>query len=179
MTVDGKSQTQPFEIKPDPTSPASAEDLQKQFDLLSKIQSKVGDAHRTVLQIRDARAQINAFNKRLADAKDPREQEFKDRAKKLDQEMAAVEEALIQTKSKSGQDPLNYGLKLNNQMAALGGEIDGFDAAPTQQAYEVYNQLAPQIDAQVGKWNALVNGDLKAFNDAAKQKDVPVILLKK
>jgi photosystem II stability/assembly factor-like uncharacterized protein len=179
LTVDGKSQTQPIEVKPDPNSPASAEDLQKQFDLLSKIQSKVGDAHRAVLQIRDARAQINAFTKRLGDAKDPREQEFKDRAKKLDQQMTAIEEALIQTKSKSGQDPLNYGLKLNNQMAALGGEIDGFDAAPTQQAYEVYNQLAPQIDAQVEKWNALVNGDVKSFNDAAKQKDVPVILLKK
>ena len=179
LTVDGKSQTQSFELKPDPNSPASAEDLQKQFDLLSKIQAKVGDAHRTVLQIRDARGQVNAFTKRLADAKDPREQDFKDRAKKLDQEMTAIEEALIQTKSKSGQDPLNYGLKLNNQMAALGGEIDGFDAAPTQQAYEVYNQLVPQIDAQVAKWNTLINGDLKAFNDAAKQKDVPVILLKK
>ena len=179
LTLDGKSQSQPFEIKPVPDSKATAADLQKQFELLTKIESKVGEAHQTVNQIRDARAQLNAFTKRLADAKDPREKEFKDAAKKLDTEMTAIEEALVQTKSKSGQDPLNYGLKLNNQMAALGGEIDGFDAAPTEQSYAVYNFLAPQIDAQVEKWKQLVVGDLKAFNDSAKQKDVPVILLKK
>jgi hypothetical protein len=179
LTVDGKSQTQAFELKPLPDSKATAADLQRQFDLLTKIQAKVGEAHQTVNEIRDARAQLNAFTKRLTDAKDPRAQEFKDAAKKLDTEMTAIEEALIQTKSKSGQDPLNYGLKLNNQIAALGGEIDGFDAAPTEQAYAVYNFLAPQIDAQVEKWKQLVAGDLKAFNDSAKQKDVPVILLKK
>jgi hypothetical protein len=179
LTVDGRSQTQSFELKPLPDSKATAADLQKQFDLLMKIQSKVTEAHEAVNQIRDARAQLNGFTKRLTDAKDPREKEFKDAAKKLDTQMTAIEDALIQSKSKSGQDPLNYGLKLNNQMAALGGEIDGFDAAPTQQAYAVYDFLAPQIDAQVEKWKQLVAGDLKAFNDSAKQKDVPVILLKK
>jgi photosystem II stability/assembly factor-like uncharacterized protein len=179
LTLDSKSQTQSFEVKPLPDSKITVADLQKQFDLLAKIQAKVGAAHETVNQIRDARAQLNAFTKRLADAKDPREKEFKDAAKKIDAQMTAIEEALIQTKSKSGQDPLNYGLKLNNQMAALGGEIDGFDAAPTEQSYAVYEFLAPQIDAQVEKWKQLVAGDLKAFNDSAKQKDVPVILLKK
>ena len=33
----------------------------------------------------------------------------------------AIEEALYQTKNQSNQDPLNYPIRLNNKLAALGG----------------------------------------------------------
>ena len=36
-------------------------------------------------------------------------------------QMTTVEEALYQTKNRSGQDPLNFPIRLNNKLAALLG----------------------------------------------------------
>ncbi|MBI2681831.1 MAG: glycosyl hydrolase [Acidobacteriales bacterium] len=177
LTVNGKSNTQPFELKADPRQAITMDDMRKQFDLVQKIQKKVGQAHETVNQIRSARKQMNDLSKRLSDAKDPREKAVKDAGKKLDEKMTAVEEALLQTKSKSGQDPLNYGLRLNNQLAALAGNVENVGYAPTKQSYEVYEFLAGKVDEQSAKWKGIVEGDLKAFNGMVKENDVPAIVL--
>ncbi len=65
LTVQGKSYTAPLEIKPDPRIKAAQADLEKQFDLRLKIRDRVTQAHDTINEIRDIRAQINALNKRL------------------------------------------------------------------------------------------------------------------
>jgi len=92
--------------------------------------------------------------------------------------LAEVEEALIQTKAKSGQDVLNFPIRLNNQMAALGGVVESADSAPTQQSYEVFEMLSKAIDEQVAKWKSIVATDVKAYNDLVKQQDVPALMLK-
>ena len=56
--------------------------------------------------------------------------------------MTEVEEVLIQTKAKSGQDVLNFPVRLNNHLVALGGVVGSADSAPTQQSYEVFDMLS-------------------------------------
>jgi photosystem II stability/assembly factor-like uncharacterized protein len=175
LTVDGQSQTQPIELRADPRLEITATDLQKQFDLLKQIQTKVGQANEAVNQIRDVRKQMADLSQRLKLAKDPRQKQVDAARKSIEDKMKPVEEELVQVKSKSGQDPLNYGLKLNNQMAALGGDVENVGSVPTQQAYEVYEMLAKQIDTQVAKWSSIKNQDLKEFNRAAG--DVPAVLV--
>jgi photosystem II stability/assembly factor-like uncharacterized protein len=177
LTVRGQSRTQGFELRADPRQNITLAEMQKQFDLVMKIQQKLGQTHETVNRIRSARKQMNELTKRLADAKDPREKEVKEAAKKLEETMTAVEEALLQTKSKAGQDPLNYGLRLNNQLAALAGNVENVGYAPTKQSYEVYEYLAGKVDEQLAKWKAIVDGDLAAFNGLVKEKDVPAVVL--
>jgi uncharacterized membrane protein YdfJ with MMPL/SSD domain len=121
------------------------------------------------------RKQIGELNKRLAQAKDPRQKQVEAAGKNIEEKMKAIEEELVQVKSKSSQDPLNYGLKLNNQMAALGGDVESVGSAPTEQAYQVYEMLAGKIDAQVAKWTAIKGTDLKEFNQIAR--DVPAVLV--
>ena len=62
LTVDGKSQTVPLELKMDPRSTASAEDLRKQFELEQKIASRLSVAHKSVNQLRTLRAQVETMN---------------------------------------------------------------------------------------------------------------------
>ncbi len=45
-------------------------------------------------------------------------------------------------KNRSGQDPLNFPIMLNNKIAALSGVIESADHKPTEQSYEVFNELA-------------------------------------
>jgi photosystem II stability/assembly factor-like uncharacterized protein len=175
LTVLGKSYTAPLEIKADPRLKISPEDLAKQFDLLLKIRSKVTETNDTIIQIRDLRDQIKAVNARLKN--DPRAKIIADAGKALDTKMTEVEEALIQTKAKSGQDVLNFPVRLNNHLVALSGVVGSADSAPTRQSYEVFDMLSKAVDEQLAKWKAIVSTELAAYNALVKQQEVPALML--
>ncbi|MGD0569461.1 MAG: hypothetical protein ABSA78_13755 [Candidatus Sulfotelmatobacter sp.] len=177
LTVLGKSYTAPLEIKADPRLKISQDDLAKQFDLLMKIRDKVTETDDAIIEIRDAREQMTAINKRLKN--DPREKVIADAGKALDAKMTPVEEALIQTKAKSGQDVLNFPVRLNNDLVALGGVVGSADSAPTKQSYEVFDMLTKEVDEQLAKWRAIVSTDVAAYNNLVKQQDVPALIVTK
>jgi photosystem II stability/assembly factor-like uncharacterized protein len=176
LTVDGKMQMQNFEVKKDPRVEATQEDLVKQFDLLIKIRDKVTETHEAILQIRDARKQIDDVVLRSKDAKGSKE--IADAAKALNAKMKEIEETLYQTKNQSGQDPLNYPIRLNNKLAALTGVAASADAVPTAQTYAVYEELVGKINAQLQKLDAIMKTDLPAFNKLVRDQEIPAVLLK-
>ena len=176
LTVLGKTYTAPLEIKADPRLKIGPDDLAKQFDLLLKIRDKVTETDDAIIQIRDVREQINAINKRLKD--DPRAKAIADAGKALDMKMTVVEEALIQTKAKSGQDVLNFPVRLNNDLVALSGVVGSADSAPTKQSYEVFDMLNKEVDEQLAKWKAIVSTEVAAYNSLMKQQDVPALMVK-
>ena len=81
----------------------------------------------------------------------------------------------MQTKAKSGQDVLNYPIRLNNLLVALGGVVSSADAAPTKQDYELWEELKPQADAELAKWNEIKKTDLANFNALVQKESVPLI----
>jgi len=177
LTVDGKSVgTESFALKGDPRLAITQEDFQKQFDLMTKINTKLTATHDAILEIRDVRKQLDDLSARL---KDPSQKELVDQAKAINTKLTTVEEALIQTKIKSGQDALNFPIRLNNKLAALGASVDSSDSAPTAQAYAVYNELTTQIDAQLAALAQIKSQDIAAFNKAYTEKNLPVIVTKK
>jgi hypothetical protein len=177
LTVDGKSQTQSLEIKRDPRLEATPEDLAKQFEFLIKIRDKVTETHEAILQIREVRRQIDDVVARTKDQKGGKE--IADAAKALNAKMKEVEEVLYQTKNQSGQDPLNYPIRLNNKLAALTGVVASADAAPTAQSYAVYEEIVAQINAQLQKLDAILKTDLPAFNKVVRDQEIPAVVLKK
>ncbi|MBZ5504380.1 MAG: glycosyl hydrolase [Acidobacteriia bacterium] len=177
LTVNGKSSTAPLEIVPDPRLKVTQEDLEKQFDLLLKIRERVTQTHETVNQIRDIRAQITALNKRLENQ--PQAKSVAAAGKQLDKKMTEVEEVLIQTKARSNQDVLNYPIRLNNYLVALGGVVESGDSAPTQVSYEVFAMLGKQLDEQLAKWKQILGTDVPAYNEVVKKQEVPAIILAK
>ena len=177
LTVNGKQYTAPLEIVPDPRLKVTQQDLEKQFDLLMKIRERVTQAHETVNQIRDIRAQITDLTKRLD--KQPQAKAVADAGKQLDKKITEVEEVLIQTKAKSGQDVLNYPIRLNNYLVALGGVVESADSAPTQASYEVFDMLSKQLDEQLAKWKQILGTDVPAYNEVVKKQEVPAIILAK
>ncbi len=173
LGVLGKSYTAPLEIVPDPRLTVTQEDLTKQFDLLLKIRDAVTQTDDTILQIRSLRDQINAVDKHAGT--DPRERAIIEAGKSLDKKMTEVEEVLIQTKAKSGQDVLNYPVRLNNHLVALGGVVGSAPTAPTQQSYEVFAMLSKQLNEQLAKWKEIVSTDVPAYNNLVRQQDVPAL----
>jgi photosystem II stability/assembly factor-like uncharacterized protein len=175
LTVLGKSYTAPLEIKADPRLKVGPDELTKQFDLLLKIRDKVTETDDTIIQIRDLREQINTANARLKN--DSRAKVIADAGKALDSKMTRVEEALIQTKAKSGQDVLNFPVRLNNHLVALNVVVGSADSAPTKQSYEVFDMLSKEVDEQLSTWKTILSTDLAAYNNLVKQQEVPALIL--
>jgi photosystem II stability/assembly factor-like uncharacterized protein len=173
LTVLGQQYTAPLEITTDPRLATGAADQQKRFDLSMKIRDQITTTDTTIIEIRDLRDQINTLNKRLGD--DPKQKQVVDAGKALDKKMTEIEEVLIQTKAKSGQDVLNFPVRLNNDLVALGGVVGSADTAPTQQSYEVYDLLSQRLSEQLAKWNQIVSTDVPAYNNLVRQQEVPAI----
>ena len=158
LTVDGKALTQNFEIKADPRLSTTPADYAKQLELGLKIRDKLSETHNAILQIRDVRRQVEDLLKRVAGQ--PNFKAVNDAGTALNKNLTAIEETLYQTKNQSNQDPLNYPIRLNNKLAALGGVVGSAEAAPTAQSYAVYDEVVTQIDAQLQKLAQIMRTDV-------------------
>jgi hypothetical protein len=137
------------------------------------INRKVTEVHTAINTIRDVRKQVKAMAKRAKDSGGA--SDIRDSAKALNKKLTAIEEELIQTKSKSRQDPLNYPIKDNNKLAALTGVVMGANARPTDQAYDVYEMLASRVNKQLAKLDDLLDNDVPAFNRVVRENDIPAV----
>jgi len=173
LTVDGKPLTQNFEIKADPRLSTTPADYAKQLDLGLKIRDKLTETHNAIVQIRDVRKQVEDLLKRVTNVK-----VVNDAGTALNKNLTTIEEALYQTKNQSSQDPLNYPIRLNNKLAALGGVVGSADAAPTAQSYAVYDELVTQIDAELQKLAQIMRTDVPAFNQLVRDQNIPAVVVK-
>ncbi|MBT8280809.1 MAG: glycosyl hydrolase [Muriicola sp.] len=164
LSVNGNKQTQTFNILPDPRAEVSVAEMQKQHDFISDINSTVDKAHGSIKKIRKITAQLDAF---MAQYKgDEATKELVDKAKKLKSDFSEVEKALYQTQNRSGQDPLNFPIRLTNKLAHLNSLVSIDDFHPTDQDVAVKNQLTSEIIKQLDQFDTLVSEEIKAFNDA-------------
>ena len=107
---------------------------------------------------------MSAFEKQYKD--NPDTKELREKSKTLREDLEKIEKALYQTKNRSGQDPLNFPIKLTNKLAHLNSLVGMGDFAPTDQDITVKNELTAKIDAELNKFDTLVNDEVTAFNEA-------------
>jgi len=170
------STTVPFEIVKDPRLSVSQEDLQAQFDFLMEIRDKLNETHKAIKDIRSVRGQMNAY-KQLLD-KD-KHKEVLDAIKDFDKKMTEVEEKLYQTKNRSGQDPLNYPIRLNDKLSGAAGVAGNGNFRPTNQATEVKKDLTGKIDSELSKLKTIFETDLPKVNQLIKNQNIDPLILKK
>ena len=173
LKVGDQTYSQSFELVKDPRVAATAEDLQMQFDLLKQVHSKLSETHDTILQIRHVREQANAWGKYVDG--NANGEAIKQAAKKLSDELCAIEDELIQIRS---EDPRSFPSRLNSRLAALASFADSADSRPPQQVYDVFEDLSKRIDAQMERYRQTLNQDIAAFNKLLRESGVDGILPK-
>jgi len=167
---DDAAQTRTFKLKRDPRSDATDADLQAQFKLLIAIRDKTTEANNAVRLVRNMRAQVEDRNGKITGAQ---ANEFKQLAGEMMGDMSAGEQEVYQVKNQSSQDPLNYPIKLNNQIAALAGVVGQGEYRPTKQALEAYATLSKLLDDQVAAINKGMNSRLPRLNAILKSAGLP------
>ncbi|MFN2458884.1 MAG: WD40/YVTN/BNR-like repeat-containing protein [Chitinophagaceae bacterium] len=162
----------PFTVKADPNYKTTQQEYEQQFVFLQTVMNKFNETQKAIKDIRALRTQINDFTARQG--KDiPKE--LKTAADSINKKLTAIEETLYQTKAKSGQDVLNYPIKLNDKLSGVFDAANSGNFAPSQQVKQVYADLASQIDRELTRLKTIKEKDIPAFNELIRQKALPVI----
>jgi hypothetical protein len=144
--------TESFRLIKDPRAPnVTQADLAEQFNFLIRVRDRVSEANDAVKTIRYVRRELADRQRRLSGDNATAVSTL---AAPMLAELSSVEDSIYQTRNRSGQDPLNYPIRLNNKIAALMGVVGGATARPTAQSYEVFNRLSSQLDRELGRMRA-------------------------
>lgn len=163
LKIGEETLTQNFTILPDKNAETDIAGMQRQFDFITDINKTVDKAHKSIKKIRKINAQLEDFQKQYKDNDNVKD--LVEKAKKLSEDFSEIEKALYQTKNRSGQDPLNFPIKLTNKLAHLNSLVSMDDFPPTQQDILVKNELTDKINEELMHFEILVSSEIKAFNE--------------
>jgi hypothetical protein len=159
VTAAGQSLTQPLTVRMDPRlKGVTLADLREQFALATQLRDRLSAANDAVLRIRRLKS---AIAQRIAHADAP---DVTATASDVTRKLSVVEENLYQVRNRSGQDPLNFPIKLNNRIGALERSVMTGDARPTAASYTVYRELSSQLDAELKRLEQVIGTDVEALN---------------
>ncbi len=159
VSANGESQTQPLVVKLDPREHVTIAQVQDQFQLASRVRDQVSQADEMVIKIR-------AINKEAQErAGKAKDDAISSAGASLRDKLSTIEEEIYQVRNRANEDPLNFPIKLNNQIAALARSIETGDNPPTEQDYEVFRILTARLEAVEAKFNEALKVDLSRFNE--------------
>jgi hypothetical protein len=168
--------TESFKLLPDPRARGvTSADYAEQFALSIKIRDRMTDANDGVKTIRYVKTELSDRRQRMPTA---RQTTFGTIATALEQALSQVEDSLYQTKNRSGQDPLNYPIRLNNKIGALMGVVGSADGRPTRQSYTVLTDLSIQLDRELATMRKTLDIGLARINAMLKEAGLPIIVPK-
>ena len=162
-----------FKILKDPRSTATMEDMKAQFAFISEIRDKLTETHKAIKNIRKVKGQIKVLKKSISGKE--KHKDLIEMADNLNKNLTKIEETLYQTKSKSGQDPLNFPIRLNNKLAHLNALTAMGNFRPTDQDVAFKNEMFEKIDKELTELYRLFDTDVKALNQKVKQSNIDLI----
>jgi len=166
----------PFTILADPNYKTSQPDYEEQFNFLLTLRDKSSEVMKAIKNIRDVRQQMTDFSTRVGRSLP---KEVKQQIDTINKQMTSVEEALHQTKAKSGQDVLNYPIKLDDKLSSIYNSAAAGQSGLSKQSKDAYAELVVQIDEQLNKLKKIMNEDVAKLNQLIHEKTLPVIGVKK
>jgi photosystem II stability/assembly factor-like uncharacterized protein len=170
LNANGRTQTQTFRVKRNHLyTDVSDADLQAQFDLAIQIRDKTSEANNAVIQIRSIKSQADDRLSKSPDA------QLKTAGDTLKKNLSAIEEEIYQVRNQSGQDPLNFPIKINNRLASLFSVVTRGEGRPIGNAAPILKSLTADLKVQTDRLAKVLATDLFAFNAEAKRLGLPLV----
>ena len=173
LKVDNAVSEVDFKIAKDPRLSNSDEDYEKQLSFLLDVRNRVSEAHQAMIDISSVREDINYFNKKLKD--NAEYESLLKLATKLQKDMSTIENNIHMTKNQSRQDPLNYGIRINNRLAFLMADQQRGDYPPTDQAQEVKENISKELNTEIEKLDILLEERLTEINNLGRPAGIQII----
>ena len=176
LNINGETKSQPFTIVADPRAESSLADMKQQFEFVKDVNKTMDEAHKSIKKIRKINDQLSAFEGQYKG--DDNVKDLLEKAEELKEKFSDIEKALYQTQNRSGQDPLNFPIRLTNKLGHLNALVSMGDFPPTEQDIAVKKELTEKINAQLSAFDKLVDDEIKSFNAAFNSKNLNYLFLK-
>lgn len=176
LTLGDQSLSKPLEITSDPRlPPVRAEDESEHQRFLAAIAGDLDAALRSVKKLRAVRDQVEGLTKRAEELSAGKE--IGEAGKKLVEEINALEEQLVQTKSKSFQDVINFPNRINAELVNLLGSVDGSGPPVTAGQRARLLDLEREWDTHEATVMKTLGEKVDAFNQLVADKKVPAVIV--
>ena len=171
LTLDGQELKAPLAVRRSPLTPEVTDaDLRAQYAFGRQVRDKTNEAQRAVIEIRRVKAQLDDRYKRAND-----DAQLKAKGETLRANAFAVEQNVYQVKNQSGQDPLNFPIKVNNRLANLLSMAERGDGPPGTYMPEILAILTKELSGHQAALEKVWKADLTAVNaELARLKLPPV-----
>lgn len=170
LTVDGRSVTAPLTVERNPLiTDVTDEDLQAQYSFSSMVRDKVTEANEAVIAIRRVKTQLED---RYAESDDPG---LRAAGERLVAAASEVEEDIYQVRNRSGQDPLNFPIKVNNRLANLLSMAERGDGRPGNMMPEIFNILSEELRVYTTRLEEIWGTELVAVNTELERLGLPAL----
>ncbi|MBT8204148.1 MAG: glycosyl hydrolase [Eudoraea sp.] len=157
-------------IVKDPRLPNSQQDFQEQFDFLMAVRDQVSRANQAIVEIRRVKRDLDYLKGKATD-----QQELKAMLHDFETKLTEVENNIHMTKNQSRQDPLNYGIRINNRLAFLMADSQRGDYPPTNQAREFFVEIKKELDMEISSLEKLMNTYVGQINSKISDSQIKMI----
>ncbi|HEV8150256.1 MAG TPA: glycosyl hydrolase [Gemmatimonadales bacterium] len=169
LTADGQTVTAPVSVRRNPWLDATDAELRAQYAFSKRVRDKAEAANQAVIAIRRVKAQLAD---RLKKSDDP---VLKSSGATLNSNASAVEENIYQVRNQSGQDPLNFPIKVNNRLANLLSMAERGDGPPTNNMPEIFGILSAELKSYTDRLAQVWSTDLAAVNRELARLSLPLL----
>jgi photosystem II stability/assembly factor-like uncharacterized protein len=169
VTVDDETVSRELEVRKDPHSKGTVEDIEKQVAFGLSIRSELNGVVGLINEIEWIRKEFEDITTRLKDTRDEDDvASIVAQAEMLNKRVIEIESNLYDVNlTGAREDAFRNPMKLYGRLSALGSDImyNGADFAPTQQQVEVFGELEQRFEDTREAYNAYVEEQLIPFYD--------------
>jgi len=155
LTVDGREYKTFIDLIKDPRIEVSDEVIGIQFQFVREIMNQTDIANRSVIEIREIKENLKSVSSSSSSTK-------RNKIESLILKLENIESSIYQVKNQSGQDPLNFPIKVNNRLAYLRKSVESGDGLPTKGSREVFEVLKNELYGYVSTLEQLKK-DIKKY----------------
>ena len=170
MSYNDIQMSKKFEILKDPRVKTTQEGFEAQLDFLLKVRDEVSRANQSIINIREIKKDMNFIA-----SKSNVDDQLKDLINNYLSDLSEVENIIHMTKNQSRQDPLNFGIRINNRIAFLLADSQRGDYPPTNQAIEFFNEVKKELDSAIINLDEVIKNHSTRINNYVKEKNIELI----
>ena len=175
LAVGGTRLVQPVEVLPDPRTNPSTETIRGQQERLAAIKSRIDEIHGYAIRLRGVRDQIRSLMDRTRGR--PEADTLAAAGRQLVATIDSAERLIVNPRSKTFQDVINFRNGINDQYLSLMDAIDGTDEPVTQGMRDRWQDLESQWQAIRPGLDAILGGGLERLNALARSREIPAVIV--
>ncbi len=177
VTVHGHTQKQTLTVRPDPSLPFDMEAARMQQQTDFQVQGILSTVNTMLNRINSLQDQIkNIRNAVQNQDEDGHYKQVLSKANKLDHELSAVKDSLMQTHNQKGvgEDDIHHLTRFRNWV--MNGYAYGYNWAPTPYLRNYITWLDKKMTEYTSMYNNVVDKDLSAYNQSAAASNAPILI---